>query len=75
MAKKAKLISEQVRDAIEASGMSGYALARAAAIDESLLSKFRRGQSNLSLAAVDRLGGVLGLDIAVRRKPPKTKDR
>ena len=72
MAKKRPTkLSHQLRQAIDASGLSRYALAKLADIDESALAKFYNARRTLSMPAVDRLGEVLGLEIIMRRKPSK----
>ena len=60
--KRAKL-SDQIRRAINACGLSRYAICQAADIDQSLMSRFMNGKSQLSLNALDRLGKVLDLRI------------
>ena len=75
MAKKqAKKISEQIRRAIDESGLTRYRIAQLAEIDESALGKFYRGDRMLSLKALDRLGAVLNLEIVIRKSgKPKGK--
>jgi transcriptional regulator with XRE-family HTH domain len=79
-----KPFSEQLREAIAASGASHYALARAVEISESALSRFVSGKRGLTLASLDKLAEVLGLILVVGvqnvprpvpkgRKPRKTK--
>jgi transcriptional regulator with XRE-family HTH domain len=67
MPKPAKL-SEQIRQAIKASGMTRYAICKRLEFSESVMSKFVRGRCGLSLETIDRLGDLLGLNI-VARKP------
>lgn len=69
--KKSKKLSDQLRQAIDDSGMTRYALAKLAAIDESALAKFYNARRTLSMPAMDRLGEVLQLEIIIRRKPIK----
>jgi ribosome-binding protein aMBF1 (putative translation factor) len=72
MTKRAKL-SDQVRQAIRASGMSCYAICKRLDFSESVMSKFMRGRCGLSLETIDRLGDLLGLEIVARR--PKKRRR
>ena len=67
MPKRAKL-SEQIRQAIKASGMSRYAICKRLDFSESVMSKFMRGQCGLSLETIDRLGELLGLEIVARAR-------
>ena len=63
-------MSEQLREAIEASGMSRYEIAKSAAIDESALGKFFHGERGLSLKALDRLAEFLDLELRPRQLRP-----
>jgi transcriptional regulator with XRE-family HTH domain len=55
-------IRQQLRQAIQASGQSLKQLGRTARIDGSRLSRFLRGERDLSLEAVERLCEVLRLE-------------
>lgn len=61
-----KTISDQVRDAIVASGESRSGICRAAGLDQGAMSRFVAGRGGLSVASLDRLGVHLGLEV-VRR--------
>jgi hypothetical protein len=67
--RKSAKLSDQVRLAIDESGMSRYAIAKIAAIDESLLAKFYNKKGGLSTPALDRLGEALGLEVVAAKKP------
>jgi transcriptional regulator with XRE-family HTH domain len=54
-------IQQQLRDAIQASGQSLNQLAQASGVDSGRLSRFMRGQRDLTLEGVSRLCQVLGL--------------
>jgi plasmid maintenance system antidote protein VapI len=69
-----KKITDQVRQAIDDSGLTRYRISKETGIDESALAKFYNGHRGLSMDALDRLGKYLGLRIVMDRKP-KTKDR
>lgn len=70
MAKRASMkISDQVRHAIDDSGMSRYRIAQDTGIDESTLAKFYNRRRGLSLDNLDRLSEYLGLRIVMDRKP------
>ena len=67
-------LSEQLRAAIEDSGETRYAIAKATGIDQSVLSRFVNGERGLSLDAIDTLGDYLKLEIVRKRRSVK-KDR
>ena len=56
-------LSDQVRDAVERSGLTRYRIAQETGIAESTLSRFVRGLQGLSTEHVDQLGELLGLRI------------
>jgi transcriptional regulator with XRE-family HTH domain len=56
-------LSDQIRAAISASGTTRYALAKQVGIPESALSRFMAGKQGLTLATLDKLADVLGLEI------------
>ncbi|WP_197533730.1 helix-turn-helix domain-containing protein [Symmachiella dynata] len=59
-------MSDQIRQAIDDSGLTRYRIAQEAGIDESALAKFYNGHRGLSMKALDRLGEVLNLEIRIR---------
>ena len=79
--KRTKL-SDQVRNAVNASGGSRYAICKAGGIDQSTISRFMAGKIGLSWQTLDALADVLGLDVVARgpvrvlpRKKPGRKAR
>ena len=70
--KKQKL-SDSVRQAINESGESRYAIAKATGIDESALAKFYNGQRGITTDTLDRLAEYLGLRIVMGRKPKQKR--
>jgi transcriptional regulator with XRE-family HTH domain len=62
MAKKQKLMSDQIRAAVKASGMSRYRIAKEIGIAESGMSRFMSG-AGLGMDVLDRLAALLGLRI------------
>jgi len=68
-----RTISEQLREAINASGMSRYRICKEIGLPESTMSHFMAGKCGLALTTVDRLGELLRLTI-VAAKPRKKKD-
>ena len=63
-------LSDQVREAVDASGLSRYRICKEADIAQAAMSRFMSGQGGLSMAALDRLGEVLELKITagIRRQ-------
>jgi transcriptional regulator with XRE-family HTH domain len=61
-----KKLSDEIRDAVNASGMSRYSIAKNLEIAESTMSRFMSGKGGLSMDYIDRLAQLLALHIAVR---------
>lgn len=69
-------ISKQIRLAVVNCGMTRYKLAQLTGIDQSALSKFVAGKVGLTLANIDELGRVLGMQIVTespRAEKPAAK--
>ena len=73
--KRSSLLTDQLRQAIEDSGLTRYQIAKATGIDESALAKFYNGHRGLSMQALNALGDFLQLRITLRRKPGKKKGK
>jgi transcriptional regulator with XRE-family HTH domain len=58
-----KRLSDEIRDAVEASGLSRYRIARELGVAESTMSRFMGRKGGLSLDNLDRLADLLGLHI------------
>ena len=56
-----RTISDQLRQVIDASGMTREAVAQAADVDLSGISRFMAGERTLTLKTVDRVAAVLEL--------------
>jgi transcriptional regulator with XRE-family HTH domain len=69
--KRSKRITDQLRQAIDDSGLTRYQIAKETGIDESALAKFYNGHRGLSMAALNALGEFLQLKITLGRKPGK----
>lgn len=65
-----KRFSEQFREAIDASGMSRYAICKAVGMTQGAMSRFMAGKGGLSLDTIDKLAELLELTVA---KKPKRK--
>jgi plasmid maintenance system antidote protein VapI len=68
-------LSDQLRTAIDASGMSRYAVAKAIELDQATMSRFMSGKAGLSVETIDRLGELLGLRLVATKKPARGKGR
>lgn len=71
MGKKRTKLSDQIRQAVNDSGVSRYAICKAAGIDQGTFSRFMRGKVGLSLPTLDALADVLGLNIVATGKRPE----
>jgi transcriptional regulator with XRE-family HTH domain len=75
-----KPLSDQIREAITASCVTRYVLARQAGIPESAISRFMSGKLGLSTSTLDKIAEVLGLqvrvgiqEVLIPRKPGRPK--
>ena len=66
---KPKKLTDQLRQAIDDSGMTRYRIAQETGISEATLSKFYLGQRGLSMEALNALGECLQLTIHLGREP------
>jgi transcriptional regulator with XRE-family HTH domain len=60
-----KKLSDEIRDAVNASGLSRYSIAKNLGIAESTMSRFMSGKGGLSMDYIDRLAQLLRLHIVV----------
>jgi transcriptional regulator with XRE-family HTH domain len=67
MAAQRVKLSDQVRQAVDASGLSRYRISKELGIAESTMSRFMAGKGGLSLANLDALADLLSLDIAISK--------
>ena len=61
-------LSEQIREAMDDSGLTRYRIAQDTGIDESTLAKFYHGTRGMSLESLDVLCAYLELRIVSKRK-------
>ncbi|MFI5459773.1 MAG: helix-turn-helix domain-containing protein [Isosphaerales bacterium] len=59
-------MSDEIREAVNASGMSRYAIAKTLGMAESTMSRFMNGKGGLSMDFIDRLAVLLGLHIVAK---------
>jgi len=69
--KRTKLLTDQLRQAINDCGLTRYEIAKQTGIDESALAKFYNGHRGLSMEALNALGKFLQLKITLGRKPER----
>jgi transcriptional regulator with XRE-family HTH domain len=72
MARQMKL-SDQLRQAVNTSGMSRYRICKIIGLDQAVMSRFMAGKSGLSLKKLDALGDLLRLNITGRGFQKKGK--
>jgi ribosome-binding protein aMBF1 (putative translation factor) len=65
--------SDQIRAAVDVSGMSRYCICKRIGLPESSMSRFMSGKSGLSLETLDRLAELLKLTVTTRAKGKATK--
>ncbi len=74
--KKQRLsLSDELRQAIERSGMTRYSIWQQTGIDQGSLSKFMDGERGLGLESIDKLAELLGLHIAAEPERHRPKGR
>jgi hypothetical protein len=71
MKKRRVKLSDQLRGAVDKSGMSRYAICKATGIDQGMFSHFMAGRIGMGLGNVDALADLLGLRIVADK--PKTR--
>jgi transcriptional regulator with XRE-family HTH domain len=64
-------LTNQIRTAIERSGLTRYGIAKASGVAQSALSRFVSGKGSLTLSSLERLAPVLGLRIVTEKKVRK----
>ena len=75
MGKRRVKLSDQVRRAVDASGLTRYRICKTLGIAESTLSRFMAGQGGLSMEYLDALADLLGLDIVSGKRSPRAGGR
>ena len=66
MSKRRVKLSDQIRRAIDAAGVSRYSICRTTGIGPAAMSRFMQGRQGMTLANLDRLADVLGLAVVAR---------
>jgi len=65
--KRAKLLSEQIRAAVDDSSLSRYRICKILGINQGLMSRFMAGKSGLLLRNLDALCELLELELIKRK--------
>jgi transcriptional regulator with XRE-family HTH domain len=65
MVKKRVKLSDQVRQAVDASGLSRYAICKELGLAQATMSRFMSGKGGLSMGYLDALADMLGLNVTV----------
>ncbi len=73
--RRSRKLTDQLRQAIDDSGLTRYRIAKETGISEATLSKFYLGQRGLSMEALNALGDYLELTIFMPRNPSKQKEK
>jgi transcriptional regulator with XRE-family HTH domain len=68
------MIRERLEDVIRDTRLSQREFARLTGIDETVLSRFVRGERELRFRAIDQLLDALGLEIVIRPRGYSRKD-
>jgi transcriptional regulator with XRE-family HTH domain len=71
MAKKREKLSDQVRRAVDDSGLSRYAICKALGLAQATMSRFMNGKGLLSMEYLDALADLLDLNIIVGKRKDK----
>ena len=66
---------DEIRNAIDANGKTRYRIANDTGISQTQLSRLMSGERGLSIEALEKLVGYLGLEIVMRPKRRRQKGR
>jgi transcriptional regulator with XRE-family HTH domain len=71
MPKKRTRFSDEIRAAVERSGLSRYAICKSLGIPQSSMSRFMSGENWLGQETIDALAELLDLRVAAGKRPKK----
>jgi len=71
MVRKRLRFSDELRRAVDASGLSRYRICKELGIAESTLSRFMSGERGLTMKCLDRLAALLDLHVVAGKRPNK----
>jgi DNA-binding phage protein len=66
-------LAAQLREAIEASGLTAYAIAKVSGVDSGILYRFLAGERDLTLDTTSRIAAVVGVRFTKPRRRPKAE--
>lgn len=72
--KRTNLLTDQLRQAINDSGLTRYRIAKETGISESALAQFYNGHRGLSMESLNALGEFLQLTVVLGRKPERKEE-
>ena len=61
-------VADQIRKAVETSGLSRYEIWQRSGVDQAALHRFMVKRARLRIESLEAVADVLGLEIIVRRK-------
>jgi len=67
-------LSDEVRQAVDACGLSRYRIAKLLDVEQSLLSRFMAGKGGLSTSTLDALAELIDLHVVAGRRPKPKKE-
>jgi len=71
MTRRCDKLTDQIRRAIDESGMSRYRLWKETGIDQAVLSRFMTGKAGMTFKSLDVLADALGLRIVADKSKRK----
>jgi hypothetical protein len=71
--KQRKSFTDELRLAVEESGLTRYAIWQATGIDQGSMCKFLNGERGLGLDSIDKLADLLGLHVVSEHDQRKKK--
>lgn len=63
MSKEQRSWNDRIREAVRASGLSLYAVARDSGVNVAPLQRFMAGEHGLTVDSAEKIGGIVGLDL------------
>jgi transcriptional regulator with XRE-family HTH domain len=73
--KRKTRFSDQLRQAVDKSGLSRYEICKRAGLDQSVMHRFMHGTSGLRMVTIDAICEILGLELKTRQLARKPKSR
>jgi len=70
-----KKLSDQIREAVEKSGLSHHRIASETGLHDATLSRFMSGERGLTMKGLDQLADFLGLQIVIEARLHKKKGK